>query len=291
MSKPPERENGTYGANSVNGTPGAYDAHGELRPAAVPEASPSVYHPQAEPSPVYDAYADPAAAHGWQNAYDETTELPPVGEGADGVHAGRGADGASGAGGGYEHVYEDRYGHAREDRYDYVYEDGYDYGDDYGDDYDAGRGGRRSHRGRHQPGVWRSRRVAVAAGLVGAVSLGALVAGFSLSGSSSPGGAKTKDDRTSMTTGDAPVPGVPSAGSSAGVLRSGSEDTDPSGTTSPSASASPSASDDADADSDGKPSADPTPTGTASSAPTTSTAPGNSDTKPGRGQGNTKKPD
>lgn len=236
-----------------------------------PQTPPNVYHPHAEPAPVYDAYADPAAAHGWENAYDETAELPPVVDGADGAHEHRGAGGVGGAS-------------AADGGYDYVYEDGHD----YGDDYDEGRGGRRSHRGRHRPGVWRSRRAVLTAGLVGAVSLGALVAGFSLSGSSSPGGAKTKDDRTSMTTGDSPVPGVPSEGSSAGALRSGSEDTAPSRTTSPSASVSPSASD--DADSGDKPSADPTATGTASSAPTTSTGPGNSDDKPGRGQGNTKKP-
>ncbi|MGW4108648.1 hypothetical protein ACWEGV_37660, partial [Streptomyces sp. NPDC004976] len=44
-----------------------------------PQDPPNVYLPQTAPSPAYDAYADPASAHGWQNAYDETRELPPVG--------------------------------------------------------------------------------------------------------------------------------------------------------------------------------------------------------------------
>lgn len=41
-----------------------------------PSASPNVYLPQADPAPAYDEYADPAAAHGWTSAYDETRELP-----------------------------------------------------------------------------------------------------------------------------------------------------------------------------------------------------------------------
>ncbi|MEU0757638.1 hypothetical protein ABZ486_31750, partial [Streptomyces albogriseolus] len=49
--------------------------------ASVPQGPPSVYLPQTAPPPAYDAYADPAAAHGWQNAYDETRELPPVAAG------------------------------------------------------------------------------------------------------------------------------------------------------------------------------------------------------------------
>ncbi|AZQ37064.1 hypothetical protein EJ357_29455 [Streptomyces cyaneochromogenes] len=267
MSRPSDHENGTYGANAANGTPGAYDTPGGIRPADEPEA-PNVYHPQAEPTPEYEAYVDPAAAHGWQNAYDETAELPRVVGGVDGVHEDRGAGGASGFGGGY----------------DYVYEDGYD----YADDYDAERGGRRSHRGRHQPavrpGAWRSRRVAVAAGVAGALSLGALIAGFSLSGSSSEGGAKNKGDRTSTTSGDSVLPGGPSAGASAGTLRSeGAERPRPA---SPSASASPSDSD----DKTDKPSTAPSTTSAAPTPTATTPAPVETDDHPGRGQGNTKKP-
>ncbi|MER7229298.1 hypothetical protein ABT370_39965, partial [Streptomyces rubradiris] len=39
---------------------------------------PNVYHPLPAPAPAYEQYADPAAAHGWQNDYDATRELPPV---------------------------------------------------------------------------------------------------------------------------------------------------------------------------------------------------------------------
>ncbi|MCL6738861.1 hypothetical protein M8J73_41120, partial [Streptomyces neyagawaensis] len=38
---------------------------------------PNVYHPLGDPStvPAYDGLPDPAAAHGWQNAYDDTVQL------------------------------------------------------------------------------------------------------------------------------------------------------------------------------------------------------------------------
>ncbi|GAB7104096.1 hypothetical protein JCM4814A_24100 [Streptomyces phaeofaciens JCM 4814] len=65
MSSPDDHENGT---NAAAGEPGA-----------VPRVRPAVYHPYAEADPSsYTHYSDPAAAHGWQNAYDETTELPRV---------------------------------------------------------------------------------------------------------------------------------------------------------------------------------------------------------------------
>ncbi|MDQ0992779.1 hypothetical protein [Streptomyces sp. V3I7] len=43
-----------------------------------PQGSPNVYLPQAVPAPAYEEYTDPAAAHGWQNAYDATAELSSV---------------------------------------------------------------------------------------------------------------------------------------------------------------------------------------------------------------------
>ncbi|MFG3030760.1 hypothetical protein ACGFZJ_19865 [Streptomyces sp. NPDC048253] len=47
--------------------------------SGVPPVRPIVYHPSAETDPAaYERYADPAAAHGWENAYDETAELPRV---------------------------------------------------------------------------------------------------------------------------------------------------------------------------------------------------------------------
>ncbi|MFE5817999.1 hypothetical protein [Streptomyces sp. NPDC056479] len=273
MSRPPEQENGMYGANGVNhsaAAPGVHGAHWESDGTQVP---PNVYHPQVEPAPVYEEYSDPAAAHGWQNAYDETTEMPPVADGADGAREDPRADGVHGAGGGY----------------DYVYEDGYDYADAYAGESGRGRGRRRARR---KPGVWRSPRFAVAAGAVGALSAAALIAGFSLSGSSSEGGTRTKDDRTGATSGDAVTPGEPSPGVSAGARAP--EGAGPSQSPSPSDPASPSSSD--DGGSDGKtvePSADPTAAGTAPSEPAatpTATAPGNSGNNPGRGQGGTKKP-
>ncbi|GAA3136965.1 hypothetical protein [Streptomyces echinatus] len=63
MSTEQEHEAGAYGMDGTGGTPGV---------------RPNVYQPLPSPAPAYDAYADPAAAHGWQNAYDETRELPPV---------------------------------------------------------------------------------------------------------------------------------------------------------------------------------------------------------------------
>ncbi|MDX3798214.1 hypothetical protein [Streptomyces sp. AK04-3B] len=47
--------------------------------SGVPPVRPIVYHPYAETDPAsYERYTDPAAAHGWENAYDETAELPRV---------------------------------------------------------------------------------------------------------------------------------------------------------------------------------------------------------------------
>lgn len=263
-----------YDANAANDAAGGYDVpDAHLEPAA-DRAPLNVYHPLPEASLSYEEYADPAAAHGWQNAYDETAELPPVADRADGAHQDPGAGGTSGGSGGY----------------DYVYEVGYD----YGDDYVPGRGGRRSHRGRHQPAVWRSRRVAIAAGALGVASA-ALIAGFSLSGSSSAGDSQGKHDRTSPTAGDSAAPTEVSGDASADARPS--YDTESPRNASSSASTSPSASEDTGSGfgSDDKKTPSPDPT-TTSSAPPASTptatrnAPGNSDDKPGQGQGSTKKP-
>lgn len=60
-------------------------------------APPPVFLPRPGPAPSYEEYADPAAAHGWQNAYDETRELPPIADadapGADGPGPGEGRAG------------------------------------------------------------------------------------------------------------------------------------------------------------------------------------------------------
>lgn len=46
------------------------------RPVEYESGAPNVYQSQPAPAPAYEEYADPAAAHGWQNAYDATAELP-----------------------------------------------------------------------------------------------------------------------------------------------------------------------------------------------------------------------
>ncbi|MFF3203340.1 hypothetical protein [Streptomyces sp. NPDC002962] len=58
--------------------------------SGVPPVRPIVYDPYAETDAApYERYADPAAAHGWENAYDETAELPRV-RPAEGAPGGRG---------------------------------------------------------------------------------------------------------------------------------------------------------------------------------------------------------
>ncbi|MDN3265090.1 hypothetical protein QWJ26_35850, partial [Streptomyces sp. CSDS2] len=54
------------------------EAHVPQGAGGTPGVRPNVYHPLPAPAPAYEQYADPAAAHGWQNDYDATRELPPV---------------------------------------------------------------------------------------------------------------------------------------------------------------------------------------------------------------------
>lgn len=243
MSRPPENENGVSGANAANNAAGAPDAHGARREGDEPVVPPIVYHPQAEETPAYDEYADPATAHGWQNAYDETRELPPVAAGAEDrrrVGGGQASDGHR-------------------------------------------AGGRRSRR---KPRALPSRRVVVAAGAVGAVSLAAVMAGFAFG--PSDGGARGNEDRTSPTAGDPASPRDAKSSGGAPVARS-SDGGEPSRTGDPSSSASldPTGdeTEDASVKSPTTPSAPATPTAT-----TSPRGPGNSDGNPGRGQGGTKGP-
>ncbi|KUL23379.1 hypothetical protein ADL12_39315 [Streptomyces regalis] len=263
-----------YDADAANHATGGYDVPDAHPKPDAPQAPPNVYHPLPEGSPSYEEYVDPAAAHGWQNAYDETAQLPAVVDAGHGVPdetAPARADGAGAAEG-----------------YDYSYS-GPD--DDYGFSEERGRRVGGTGRGsRRKPTAPRARRVVIAAGAVGVVSAAALIAAFSLSGSSSGGGTQTKDDRTSPTALDPAAPTELPGGASAGARPS--DGTESSRSASPSASTSPSASDVADSD-DKSPSPDPTTTSAAppSSTPTATTnAPGNSDEKPGQGQGSTKKP-
>ncbi|MGW1607492.1 hypothetical protein ACWCQV_42525, partial [Streptomyces eurythermus] len=54
------------------------EAHEPQGADGTPVVRPNVYHPLPAPAPAYEQYADPAAAHGWQNDYDATREPPPV---------------------------------------------------------------------------------------------------------------------------------------------------------------------------------------------------------------------
>ncbi|KOG32775.1 hypothetical protein [Streptomyces resistomycificus] len=230
MSRPPEYENGASGAQVV----------------------PNVYLPPAEPTPPYEAYVDPAAAHGWQNAYDETRELPPVPAGEPLAAGGRVTGVEPGA---------------------------------------AGRAVPGRRRARRKVSRWRSRRLVVATGAAGAVSAAALIAGFSFTGSPG-GGTQGKDGGTRSTPDGSARPGGSSAPGPAvsgtpDARRPGGAG---SAAADPSASASPTG-DDSGAPSAGSstPPAPTTSSPTATDSASSGSAPGNSDGK-GRGQGSTKKP-
>ncbi|MFI5570723.1 hypothetical protein ACIA6T_25950 [Streptomyces sp. NPDC051740] len=240
-----------------------------------PQGLPNVYLPQTAPPPEYDEYADPASAHGWQNAYDETRELPPVGErGVSSVRVDDGPYGVSLPGEGDAVAAADGAGSAGSR---------------------SGAGGPRhgsGRRGRRKAGAWRSHRAVVAAGAVGAVSVAALIAGFAFSGSPS-GASDGKGGRTGPAAGESGVSSVepdasssaggpvagggPSAGSGAPSAGAGGEDRTDGEIPSGGESAGPSA---------GATSAPDDPT----AAPSTTTEPGDlgsggSDDRPGRGQG------
>ncbi|MGV9450820.1 hypothetical protein [Streptomyces sp. NPDC003635] len=185
-----------------------------------PEDPPNVYVPRVDQSPDYEEYPDPAVAHGWQNAYDETSELPRIPEGRD----------ASGP--------------------------------EYG-----GRTARRSRRRRDN-----RRRAMMAAGALGTVSVAALVAGFAFSsGSSGDSDGKHEPARSvteaSLPTGPMTDPATTSAPSSGGSDATASPEASEPSATSP----------------------DPKPT-TASPTATTQAPTDPETTRPGRGQGTTKKP-
>lgn len=202
-----------------------------------------MYHPRGGVTPAYETYADPAAAHGWQNTYDETAELPQV------------ADGPAPPAAPPEHRVASH-----------------------------GRG----HRKRRGAGAGRSRRVAVAAGVAGTVSAAVLIAWFSFSGS--PGGAPGEHDRRTPAAGDTATAPDPATSTDPG---SGDRPSDGSGpaapTTAGTPSTSPAAPTTAPAAEGGTKPPSPDPTPTTSQTPTDS-APGNSDARPGRGQGASKGP-
>ncbi|MET8895191.1 hypothetical protein [Streptomyces albogriseolus] len=239
--------------------------------ASVPQGPPSVYLPQAAPPPAYDAYADPAAAHGWQNAYDETRELPPVAAGEPAPPGQTGGEpdppGEAPHPGG-RHAAGDVPGRPR---------------GGLPRPEPGGRGRRRA------PAPPRARRAVAAVSAVGAVSVAALIAGFAFSGSPSKG-AGEQGDREDVTTGRSDVPSS-ETDASAPAGKPDATGAPAAGSASPSASAS-----GGDREAGGSPS---TPAAGASTTsapslptadPTVSTAPGDpgpgdSDDRPGRGRG------
>ncbi|MGV9255777.1 hypothetical protein ACWDNY_31305, partial [Streptomyces sp. NPDC003697] len=80
MSTPPD----------VNGVAPAGDA---------PQGPPNVYLPQPAAAPSYEGYADPAAAHGWEDAYEGTSGPAAAADGLPEARAGRLGGHAPGAGG------------------------------------------------------------------------------------------------------------------------------------------------------------------------------------------------
>ncbi|MER7402114.1 hypothetical protein ABT373_06360 [Streptomyces sp. NPDC000070] len=225
-----------------------------------PQSPPNVYVPQADPPPAYDAYADPAAAHGWQDVYHpadaqdatrgmgDTRELPPVP-----VPAPVPAPGRSGA-------------------------------------------GRHSRRGRRRA-PWRARRVAVAAGAVGAVSAAALIAGLGFPDAPSGGAREGGGGRSVPTAGESPA--APSTGTGrtptpgAPLVRLPANSDEPSGAA---ASASPAAAGTPAPSGPGTDAPSPSPGSPTAGAPTssapavTASPPGRPESKPGHGPGGTKGP-
>ncbi|MFI8170620.1 hypothetical protein ACIGAN_30295 [Streptomyces sp. NPDC085931] len=249
-----------------------------------PQGVPNVYVPQGAPPPEYDAYADPAAAHGWQDVYEGTPA-------ADGTAVGDGADAgdisatAAAVDGRDRAAGRDRAGGAGDAR-----------------ELPAVPAPARSgggHRSRRKPPAWRTRRVAMAAGAVGAVSAAALIAGFSFSGGPSggpSGGTRSGEGgRTASTAGEVPTasppdgvrassPGAPlDAGAASGGRTAGAESAAPSAPV----SATPSSG---GADTPEPSASSPTADAPTTSAPAATTPPGRSDGKPGHGPGGTKGP-
>ncbi|WP_315885797.1 hypothetical protein [Streptomyces sp. P17] len=173
--------------NAANGGTGSLEDDGLQGP-------PNVYVPQAVPSPDYQEYADPAVAHGWQNAYDETSELPHIPEEPPAAPPPPGEP--------VDADVEERVG--------------------WETHWEPDGGSRTARRARHRR--VNRRRALMAAGAVGAASVAALVAGFAFSSDSSSGGSDKKDPaaRSATDGSDSPVdpattvdPSSPASGPSA----------------------------------------------------------------------------
>lgn len=250
-------------------------AHGVDAPDGLNDP-PNVYHPHGDAgaAPAYEAYADPAAAHGWQNAYDDTMRMDPVvepaGEGSAERAAGEAGYGGDGVGGGGRRRRKGRRQGRRKE----------------------GEGRRRPRSARHTGAAagWIGRRGVLVAGGVGAVlvAVTATVAGMFGSGSSEHGDRRSPTVPESVPAAESPGTGGPSgetAAPSSGASSGAADDASTRSSDGTSASASPDGS-----GSDAPTPATRTPSAPAASATTAGSSRGNSGNNPGRGQGWTKGP-
>ncbi|MEU6574475.1 hypothetical protein [Streptomyces sp. NPDC046805] len=260
---------GAYGANAANGATGAHPLNGVHQQNGGAQGAPNVYHPYPDATPEYDQYADPAAAHGWQSAYDQTAELPPVTDDGRG-DADHEDEGHLTAPGGYDAA-------APQDDDGSVFVDG---------------SGRRARL---------MRRVAIAVGAVCVLFIAVVVSGLFGSGPSDGPLPWVQGKEHKQKAGQAEQSASPTAApgatpGSAGGSATGTAGPRPSESAAApaatgAASASPRVSGSASAGS-GDTSTEPSTAPSTTATPTTTTAPGrgNSGVTPGRGQGSTRGP-
>ncbi|MEU5093354.1 hypothetical protein [Streptomyces sp. NPDC020996] len=283
MSWHPQHVNGAHGAQAANGATGAHGGDGAYPAMDEPQVPPNVYQPIPRSTPRYEEYADPAAAHGWQNAFDRTAELPVIAAPADAYPPdGYPPDGHSAdayppdgyaAGPGVLEQYEQCVGYGDPAR-----------PDGHAEDDGPAVVGRSRRHGRP------TRRVPVAVG--GAcVLLIAVVAGLLGSGSGSGSGGGPRPGTQGQEEGAKKKDGVsvaPASPPSGGAESPGSGDAHPSASPSPTVATEKPASPTATAGG-GDTAAPTTAPATTPAATTTEPARGNGG-KPGRGRGATKGP-
>lgn len=271
--------------NGVDGVGGV-----EYRPEegdAEARTTPRVYRPVGDPrtAPAYHAFRDPAAAHGWQNAYDDTVQLDEVVADVPGSGAGDpAADGAGPLGAAYGGAeagapHESHESHETGERA----ADGWvGFPDALGTGGRRARpvGGRRATLGRRRA---RRRGVLIAGGVGAALLVGVAAAGLAGLGSDGQEAPGVPAPIVSTPVGDRSGDGEAAAPSGSGTIGPAASGTpSPDASTTPPATTGPSGSA-SSAPASVTPSASP-------SASSTSSRPGNGNGKQGRGQGVTKSP-
>ncbi|WP_217185467.1 hypothetical protein [Streptomyces sp. AC495_CC817] len=302
-------------------------AHGPDRNEADTGTPPNVYLPVGDPrsTPAYEVFADPATAHGWQNAYDDTIQLDgleivPLADALPGeIRGGAGGGTAPGATGGAPYAEGASYGEG------VSYEEGLAYGggaphgegapyedpaphapgnpgaDDDGAYAGTGgpeavgdgvgrrarpAGGRRSTLGRRRA---RRRSAWVAGGIGAAVLVGVAAAGLAgLGGGDKEGPNGPEPVRSAPAddrSGDADA-ATPSASADTGAEKAPG-DSSPDDSPSPSSTSTATTTEPSDPAS---PSATSTPSSAAPTATETTSSRGNGNGNQGRGQGATKDP-